>query len=213
MAKLGTALADLHEILAGHPERKDWARTTRSRLSVLSDTRTMLASGAKIAGPHPDRLRALASRPDLDFCMWDTSRRPLHGDLNRGNLYFDADRDAVSLIDFEDVQHSDLPPIFELAFLIERHITAIEPEEKMARDAGQTLWQAYRAGIEPSVATSLRKSGLGKATRSINLRSLCVLALLETEGATIPQEEWQKFFDLFDFAERNDDLYQAIMQA
>ncbi len=189
MAALGTALARLHRALAEHPDRDAWTASTGRRLAALTETREALAAGRAAAGPDPGRLRALATDPEIDFMRDGAPRRPLHGDLNPGNV-LDVDGTPV-LLDFEDALHSVLPPAFELALALERFVLVPLADDAAARAAGGALLTAYR---EAGGADGL--DDLAGAMRALALRSLCVLAAGAESGDVAPEAEWRKFLKL-----------------
>lgn len=189
MAALGAALARLHRALAEHPDRDAWAASTERRLAALTEAREALAAGPAEAGPDPDRLRALAADPEIDFMRAGAPRRPLHGDLNPGNV-LDVDGAPV-LLDFEDALHSVLPPAFELALALERFVLVPLADDEAAREAGGVLLAGYR---EAGGAEGL--DDLAGAMRALALRSLCVLAAGLDRDAAAPEAEWRKFLAL-----------------
>lgn len=195
LRRLGSELAALHRVLVGHPEVGVWDRRTRARMSRLETLRGELAAGTR-AGPDPDRLSRLASDRSLTF-LPQGPRRPIHGDLNIANAIADAE-DEVRLLDFEDVTHSVLSASFDLALVIERFVMVrADRDDERAR-----LGRAFLAGYADNGGDALPGGGtLWQAVRTLNLRSLCVLALMEREGQPQPEPEWRKFLGLSEMAE------------
>jgi Ser/Thr protein kinase RdoA (MazF antagonist) len=201
---LGRAVGALHRTLAKHPERAAWRASTARRLADLSAIRTELAAGRLKAGPEPERLQALAGEPALDFAPgWPA--RPLHGDLNPGNILVERPSGSVVLIDFEDVFHSVLPPAFELLLLIERHILVPVADDDLALVLVRRLLDGYD---ETPVAFPAPPADILRARA---LRSLCVLALGAREGRDGGGSEWAKFLALEQQAQaRADFLARAL---
>lgn len=193
MQRFGKRLSDLHSALARHPQRPEWENRTQHRLSRLSEIRAKLATGDMRAGPDPERAAAIAADATIDFNREHEDRQPLHGDLNAGNVLWTGD--DLFFIDFEDVVHSVLPPAFELALVLERHVLVQHEDAKSAIEAGSALLAGY-GGQRPI------RFDLVAHLRALALRSLCVLADAEQDGHSPPASEWQKFFQL-EMAARN----------
>lgn len=207
LAKLADALAAFHKALSSHPDATAWRASTRSRLTSLLETRAVLAETTTERGPEPERLRQLAQREDLDFVLADLPSQPLHGDLNYANALV-ADQDGgVWILDLEDVFHSVLPRVFEVALALERFIFVWHQEDETALSLACEFLDRYAGSAAWTDADS---SALWRGILSLNLRSLCVLASLEAVGADQPQAEWRKFFSLFDDAAGRRRLWEAL---
>ena len=208
---LGEAVARLHRALADHPERAVWLLNTTARLHELSSVRVELAAGRLMAGPRPDQLRQLADDGMAEFDLEDGAMAPLHGDLNPGNVLVGGSSPGPILLDFEDVFHSVLPPIFELALMLERFVLVRTDDDGMAADLGGVLFDAYRdAGGHRLLHSSHLPSNL---LRGLSLRSLCVLALGARAGIAMADAEWNKFFDLSQAAQRRASFVDKIFEA
>jgi len=185
-------VAALHAALARHRAREEWRTHTELRLAELTAIRTGCASGKIAAGPDPDLLRRLASDRSLDFTCQDLQARPLHGDLNPGNVLMVEEKPL--LLDFEDVFHSYLPVQFELALMVERFVLVRVNDDAIAVDIGRGLLGSYGAEVDtkPQRATTDPVNVL----RALALRSLCVLTLAASNGLLVSDREWKKFFQL-----------------
>lgn len=189
---LGKAIAKLHQALAKNPDRKSWTRATLDRLSELQAIRTRVASGCESFGPDPAYLATLAADGTADFVMKSLPTRPLHGDFNPGNILIVGD--SVTLLDFEDVLHSDLPPVFELVLVIERFVLIHCANDGLAVELGRTFLSGYTAVMGSTTGPLQTDPAL--VLRSLALRSLMTLSLGANSGITISDAEWGKFFDL-----------------
>lgn len=194
---LGASVGRLHAALKRHPHAGDWRARTDQRFDRLVAARAAIATGALVAGPRPDELRALASDPAISFlpAAHDAGPcRPLHGDLNIFNIVIDGD--TARFIDFEDAVHSVLPVENDLALLCERVIMVQEADDSAAAAAIAVLLAAYAdAGGDDCQRSSLPDVLIG-----LSLRSLCTLALIDQSGDDA--EEWNKFFGLIEAAQR-----------
>jgi Ser/Thr protein kinase RdoA (MazF antagonist) len=199
---LGRAVGALHRTLARHPERETWAAATARRLADLAAVRSELAAGRIKAGPEPARLQELAAEEQLDFApAWPT--RPLHGDLNPGNILVERESGKIVVLDFEDVFHSVLPVQFELLLLIERHVLVPVADDAAAAALTRRLLDGYGEASGTPVAFPVRPADILRARA---LRSLCVLALGAREGRDGGEDEWIKFLALERQAQARADL-------
>ena len=191
LAALGRSVALLHAALASHPDRNHWVRSTRCRLDALTEIGRELAAGRLSCGPDHELLRALASDEALRFDLPDAAT-PLHGDLNPGNVLVAQSTDRPVLLDFEDVFHSVLPPMFELLLVIERFVFVQTEDDKRAL----RLARAFLDGYCSDGASIPTKDAPSTMLRALSLRSLCVLAQGAREGVGVAPLEWKKFFYL-----------------
>lgn len=186
---LGVALGRLHEALRASPHLEQIVTATGTRMARLLDARKALQDGRE-AGPHPSRLTRLARDRALEFFDDQERVNVLHGDANPGNVVLDHSGD-VHFLDFEDVIHSALPRRFELAYVAERFVYVQEDDKANAEALVAELLDAYASVIEDYVPFDMQLT-----LRSLALRSLCVLADAEFNGASVPPSEWEKFFEL-----------------
>jgi hypothetical protein len=188
---LGAALGQLHQALARHPDRDMWKDATARRLSELASVRAEVAAGWAY-GPDAEALSALAADRDLDFAATALAARPLHGDFNPGNvLVVDG---SVTVLDFEDVFHSVLPPIFELALAVERFILIRCADDDEATRMGRAFLAGYTS--LPGAAPAFAGCDPVPILRSLALRSLVTLASGARSGVIVSDAEWHKFLDL-----------------
>jgi Ser/Thr protein kinase RdoA (MazF antagonist) len=191
LAAIGLALGRVHRALADSPERDQWRRRTDERIAALQQVRLALADGRLLAGPDPGRLAALAANSTISFAPGDHPgrRTPLHGDLNLFNMLMAGER--CLFLDWEDVAHSVLPPVFDLATVIER-VALVHP----AGPAVPPLLAALLDAYHESSGTEVPAVAVAPALRGLALRALCTLAASDPEGAD--HREWRKFFFLLD---------------
>jgi hypothetical protein len=213
MIELATRLAQFHDILPRHKNHDVWKKNTEKRMRTLSRVRDSLANGEWRSGPDPDRLCEIAKDRSLDFIRDDLPRQSLHGDLNYRNAFvptveLDQSSLQVMLLDFEDVKHSVLPVVFELALVIERFILVHDLDNETAVTAAQVFLSSYQNKCLHEL--NLNKVDWVSILQSLNLRSLCVLSLIENQGGDIPEDEWKKFFYLFECVKQQADLWHCI---
>lgn len=208
LTALGVSVAHLHRALAAHPDRPGWVRATRTRLNELKRVRAGLATGLLSTGPQPDQLRALAADIAVEFDPADLPSVPQHGDLNPGNVLLESRSGRPILLDFEDVFHGVLPPIFELLLMVERFVLVRIENDDEAIALGRALLNAYRGATENALALSTHSPS--DLLRSLALRSLCVLALGEASKIMTADDEWNKFFELDRQARRRTNVLASI---
>ena len=210
MRKLGESLAELHCLLASHPERESWLINTDRRLDTVEMTRNQIVANRLKAGPNPKLLAELAATPNLLFRKSETSRIPLHGDLNPGNLMMDSGRPQI--FDFEDVGHSVLDSCFDLTVVIERIVMMCKDISDRQR---VEISHAFLIGYRNSGGILSVPGGLlfADMPRVLSLRSLCLLAYAESKGVSVPDAEWRKFFFLFARAGEMKTLWNNVFSA
>jgi Ser/Thr protein kinase RdoA (MazF antagonist) len=191
LVAIGTGLGQLHRSLAEHPEREFWLQATNQRNARLDEVRARLADGHLQAGPDPLKLQSLASDTRISFHPEhhadSTSSQPLHGDLNLFNMLLANGR--CTFLDFEDVFHSVLPPVFDLATVYER-VVLVRGETSSSADLLGCLLGAY----ELSAGLRIYPEQVPAVLRGLALRALCTLASCDPAGQD--DKEWRKFFHL-----------------
>lgn len=194
MRAIGAELGRMHDALSRHPRRAQWLQQTDQRLARLEATRQALAQGRLQAGPEPALLRGIAADRSIQFLPWrygaEQDRSPLHGDLNCFNMLMDER--GCTLLDFEDVAHNVLPPVFDLAAVYERVVLVGGTGEPAKAALLAVLLDAYAEvrGWRPDTAF------FREVRRGLALRSLCVLAEIDPQGRD--EAEWRKFFRLLE---------------
>lgn len=212
MRALGKALGAFHHNLGRHPDLGSWRDFTDGRLSELNAVRARLAEKKGARGEYAQQLSELAADRSLDFRFDALPRRPLHGDLNPGNLLIVGKR--ALLLDLEDVFHSVLPVAFDLALVLERLVLVRVAEEERAIELGRALMFEYsRAGGSFIDVAALSAQEWTSVLRSLALRSLCTLALGEESGIQVETGEWEKFFYLEQLATGKGHLIESMTNA
>ena len=192
---LGRALGCLHLALSEHPDCEAWRLATAQRIDRLSGIRARLAEGNLRAGPDPDRLAVIARDASIDFrpqAFQDLGiETALHGDLNVFNVIVTPE--GPEFLDFEDVHHSFLPAVFDIATLYERVFLVRDQDDGRASRCAQALIRSYEdsRGLPMPV---LRR--LPDVLRGLALRALCTLCAIDPEIRD--RDEWLKFFYLHD---------------
>lgn len=213
LSALALSLVKLHEVLPSHPSVNIWALNTNNRFNKLSEMRSFLMKGVGEFGPLPQRLYDIANNLKLDFFRKDLPVQCLHGDMNYRNAFVSKNNKSelsveVTLLDFEDVVHSVLPLEFELALVIERFITVHNISQDNAIDIANCFLSTYTKNCTNT--PNFQKVNWLNIIQSLHLRSLCVLSLIESENGKVPDEEWHKFFYLFDRAEQQSHVWDSL---
>lgn len=213
MCNLSNSLALLHHALNDHPAKASWKDNTQNRLFSLLNIRRLLADGILKVGPRPTILSKIAQNKKLDFVRSDLPYKALHGDMNYRNVFASTKKSGtnpqeVMILDFEDVQHSFLPEVFELALIIERFIMVNDLDDNVSISLAKNFLESYQDSI--SIEFDIKSIDWLNVIQSLNLRSLCVLSLIESEGGEIPGAEWHKFFDLFKRSQQQAYLWNSL---
>jgi Ser/Thr protein kinase RdoA (MazF antagonist) len=199
MTMIGRALGKLHGVLNQHHLIDSWKRNTDSRIQRLMKTREAVAQGALCAGPDPQGFRRISNDQSIelhpDMFVELGPRVPVHGDLNRFNMLMDEN--GCTFLDFEDVQQSVFPAIFDIVTVIER-VVLVSQDFEVHETCINAFLEAYRAE-RPDVNLNGWMRALPDIQRSIALRSLCTLA--ESDPSGVHFEEWSKFFAINSMAE------------
>lgn len=193
---LAQAVSKLHIVLKDHPDSYVWQENTLARFSVLEDIRVQLAAGQHDVGVSTKAVVALANRVDLDIFREPELSQCLHGDLNPGNIIF-SDNEQVYFFDFEDVHHSYLPVITELAYVLERFILVRIESANEAVALGTLFLKNYRINGD-FFYTPTRHN---KLLEMLILKSICTLIYCREQGFNVIRQEWDKFFMLLKKAE------------
>ena len=213
LSGLALSLVKLHETLSCHPDISMWEVNTNRRLDKLSRVRSLIANRKSEFGPNPDLLYRLANNLELDFVRNDLPVQCLHGDMNYRNAFVpeksqDISSLGIMLFDFEDVSHSVLPLVFELALVIERFITVHDVDYIKAANIARGFLDTYANNFTNT--PELSEINWLNVIQSLHLRSLCVLSLIESEEVKVPDEEWNKFFYLFDRANKQSEIWNSL---
>ena len=196
MEAIGRGLGQLHQSLSTHPHSGAWLQRTDQRLARLNATRQAISSGTARAGPVPARLQRWARDNSLRFDPQprgvEDLRTPLHGDLNLFNLLMDSA--GCLFMDFEDVAHSVLHPVFDVAMVYERVVLVHGPVKH-----GRELLDALLAAYEEATGWRINAAVIPDVLRGLALRALCTLADCDPVGQD--EKEWRKFFHLMELSE------------
>ena len=203
--RLGEVMAHLHETLAVHPDRARWEETTRLRVTGLSKIRKDVASGVLDAAFAGEAVHQICSRCDADFNNFDLPSVPLHGDPHSFNLLMHRDGSGVTLIDFEDVFHSVLPAVYDLAVIVERVFLVQEQDNQVVSHLIDKFLYSY--GIHDRTELLRTKQAIPDVLRVLAVRAFCVLVDAAKIGVDVPRQEWDKFLVLFRQVERREHVF------
>lgn len=207
LAALGGALAGLHRALADLPFANAVAASWRHRHAALEEVRRAVAAGTLAAGPDPEALRSRLAGLRLDL---EGPAQPVHNDLHYANVLFPLNGSSPVLLDFEDARNSCLPPVVDVAKVLERFVLLPVGEDVAAMDLGKAFLTAYAAagGAPPG-----HSGNLAEALRVQAARSLCDLVALSAAGQASEEAEWRKFFHLLDLVDRRGAVLDALDRA
>lgn len=202
MRTLGTALAGLHLALAQLPWAATLADAWARRKQRLETARQAVSAGAML-GPEPEILRARLASSSFEL---EGPVQPVHNDLHCANILFPCNGASPVILDFEDCRHSVLPPIVDVAKVLERFILVPVEDDAQAQELGKSFLSAY-AAASGNIA---RPGDLMTALRAQSIRALCDLSALALMNRPPDTSEWHKFFLLLEMLERRRDLIAAL---
>jgi aminoglycoside phosphotransferase len=205
---LGTALAKLHRLFEDCPWKNEIRTRGLQRHDLLSDSLKKLQKGGTSSGNIPAAALELLVRRVKPSILDVLLEEPqvVHGDLNYGNVLFDAEGAGVVFLDYEDTLVSWLSPLAELSFVIERF--ALCQDDETSLELSRSLIEAYVAG-GGRVYSEPRK--LADLLCALAVKSLLLLVLVEKKNSwAIPDSEWQKFIFLYHQAISRANLFEKI---
>ena len=188
LAHLGAALRQLHAFLRLHATSAWQARGRR----VLDITWANLEQLAQTTERETHLFRALQqllqNRSQFETLLL-AEAQPVHDDLHRGNVLFNAHGQVTAFLDFEEALDAFASPWLDLSWVVERF--CVGPDTATTRQNTTHFLQAYRPeGFnEPLQITNQRLELFGL------WRNLRALALLHKMPVHPPHwhEEWEKF--------------------
>jgi hypothetical protein len=137
------------------------------------------------AAAHAGQLSAVAASGTFDWHERGAAQC-LHGELHAGNVIF-CPTGAV-LLDFEEAVHVYAPPLWDLAYLVQRFCLADYPEPSLLARRIEVIRREYGP---------LPLDGLAAMMQEIACFALCVLLDLRINRQLIcPQNEYEKFIRL-----------------
>jgi|GEM_PF-6063761 Ser/Thr protein kinase RdoA (MazF antagonist) len=124
----------------------------------------------------------------------DLRCQPVHGDLNAGNVMYSGR--GIVFLDLEEMDHSYLPALADIAMAAERFIVFDEPDGKVL----QERMSAFISGYTKEAGSPFSRKGVTPAgqvaamIRQLDYHAICVLlSMEENERRVFPEEEWDKF--------------------
>lgn len=151
LIKLGEALKRLHQVLEQMPLSRDVAASSEIWEQRLDKGRAALAEGTACSRNDDlnnwlDRNKDYLGRVQTGWLsLFDIpgERQPVHGDLNRGNVFFEKTSEKVWLLDFEDAPFAMMSRLMELAFVIQRFCLHDEAEPAVVSGRMDQIFEGY----------------------------------------------------------------------
>lgn len=187
---LGRATANLHNTLVHLPFQQEIQERCEKREQELKQLWFEIRGGRGKKLVIPKEALAILKKTGPNFP--GTEKQVIHGDLNPGNILFIQGSDKLIFIDFEDCLHSWLPPIVDLAMLLERCVLVAQPADQAAEELAVLFLEEYKKNNPAKV-----NGDLGDTLQNLAARALILLALAEQSGNPPTRSEWQKFIQLF----------------
>ena len=204
---LGHGLAVLHRSLQAIGVARQVQAFSEARAVMLEECRQKVARGKIDLGPDPSRLRSALWQAGIAPAEGAKSQA-IHGDITYANVLFQADGSLPVFIDFEDVPHTWLPPLFDVAMAMERFCLQASDDDEVARRLAVALISSYaeRYGEVPIRA----RGELAGVLRMANWRALCMLVALALHDEPPAESEWLKFLGLLEESDRREALLNRI---
>jgi Ser/Thr protein kinase RdoA (MazF antagonist) len=197
--KLGKEIGKLHRVLKTSPNEKFIKLRSIEKNEKLQIYLKNLKRDLKKRDDIPKDAKTILKNHNLLNFKLDNTFQVLHGDLNKGNILFINQGKDILFIDFEETINSWGPLKIEIAFFIERFCLTTD-KKKAIKLINQFLknYKIYFPNFD------LDEEQLFEILRHINLRTIILLCeISELNLWEIPQEEWNKFINLFNLASKN----------
>lgn len=205
--RLGKTIGRMHMALAGWPGGRLVEARTAERHRMLQSRLDGILQGDPVPGPMPDLVRSLAQKHPDCFRNADADARMIHGDLNIGNILFDADDNPV-ILDFEESLGAWYPIRVDLVYLMERLIWTRIGTDCIALAMARAFIDGYR---DSSGAALLTQPGQARGTVEwLALRSFLIMIESAERDTVWPDTEWIKFQELLGIAEARRSLLKDI---
>lgn len=204
---LGNALAQFHRHLKNIGDQALVIQKSDNRVRHLSKfIETILKFPNDILVKKP-RVASFISKYSFDMIDHRDSQI-IHGDLNPGNILINKGSKLIHFLDFEDMLHSYLPVLYDLAFIIERNILLPLNDAQKAFALSKVFLKAYfESGGNYKYHTSDEY-----ILCILSLRAFLLLIQNAINGHSEDRIEWDKFYYLSQHAEKNLKLMKAILK-
>lgn len=211
LSALGSALGGLHRTLADIPAPllKKVATNAARRETRWRECLETIACGEY--SNRNDRLGGwLLENKDYVDRMLAGWRSPaempgesqlVHGDLNRGNVFFSSDKGNVRFLDFEDAAFALMPLYMELGFVLQRFVFYGEPTYEAAARRLEAFFESYGPVCFEMPLSEVLRLWSYRST----VRLVCRLQVL---GGDFDEAEMDKFIQL----ERQAETCEAQME-
>lgn len=199
---LASALGKLHTALAYFPDvHRIACRQREMRTGMRAKAKDLLLDQQWASGDLSPVRAYLQRWLEIDATLETDGCQVIHNDLNAGNLLQDA-KGRVWFLDFEEASWSYLPPVFDVAKVIERFILVKEDWDKQTKvTASQQFLCNYRDAFDGVHGTG---GGIPTALRwQLGFSWLRMSGLLFEQGA-IGHPEVRKFLHLAQLLDENE---------
>lgn len=188
LTNLGRSLRELHEFLSTR-HAPDWE--VRGRASRVNTWHILeqLAQVADLDGSVMRALQWLLKRRARVEAELSEGAQPIHDDLHRGNVLFDAQGQVLAFLDFEEALDAWATPWLDLSWVTERFCAG--PDLPSTQAKAVCFLNAYQCtgATQPKGVVNTRLGLLGLWR---NLRALALLHRMEPR-TTHWRQEREKF--------------------
>lgn len=211
IAAIASAVAAIHNAFVNLPCAREIAEKTTSRNDMLKNRATSLMN----SNANCPRMLKLKEMLMNSIYVWDILKgsnmcQPLHGDLNYANIIFPLDGSGPVVLDFEDTVISWLPRAMDVAMALERFVLISDHDEEEKVDLAREFMEVYYSVSNSKLNIFLFP--IERYLETLSIRSLITLAQMEAHHLEVEANEWEKFFELHDFASKNSLLLRHIQR-
>lgn len=194
---LATALSACHTALGDFPRAQEVRAAASARYQRVAKVRDLVAESVECgrfglfaerapwASAHREWLGEMVERFEPRFDALSDAQC-VHGEVHPGNVLFRRRDGAAVLIDFEESVHLFVPPVWDLAFLVQRFCLRDNPPVSVVLERLALVADGYGKPLPP-LAPMMRQAAWFLVATIVDLR---------ITGVITPTSEYDKFVRL-----------------
>lgn len=209
LSNVASTLSACHQALVNFPQKHKVQDVASNRYQRLAEVRDLIA----------DALRRGAFELFAERTSWASSHRSwltemveqytprldeypgaqcIHGEVHPGNVLFRENDSAAVLVDFEESVHVFAPPVWDLAFLVQRFCLRDDPSPSVVLQRLAVVAEAYGSPL-PNLTEMMRQAAWFSMAIIVDLRI--------SQGVITPLSEYDKFVKL----ERQARVFEEVL--
>jgi thiamine kinase-like enzyme len=196
---VGSELAKMHKIMKHYPSVDKIFKIGNRKNKMLFKQLKNIKKGKQPINISANAIKIIRNTNDEDFLSTLEGGQMIHGDLNGGNIIFKNRNKQPIFIDFEDSISTWLPPLYDVAFVIQRLVLRDRVLNRV--ELVKSFFDGY---LSQNKLNGLSKNGaLYTMLKMISIRSLLLISTATPNGESFYGLEEQKFLDLYAKIKKN----------